>query len=150
MAGIFLITVSMVLFSMHLTKQKISTPSDLEIIQGKMLNYSFVDGYRGRHYYNIFLDGEIIPYKIPADFLRCFDKSSFESMVHAGDFLKLSFNKKLFVFSISDTKRSYLSADSTIEIYNKSDIQAGFVMFLLGVAILTGRYFYRRSSLLLL
>jgi len=142
--GIFLILISIALFSKHFLQQKIDTASDLEIVQGKMSNYSFEDGYRGRRNYRIFLEGDRNPYKIPADFISCFDKSSFESMVHAGDILKLSFNKRLFVFSIADPNRSFLSTNSTIEIYNKSPIHVSLMMFSLGVVILVGRYFYKK------
>ncbi len=145
-AGVFFIVASMFPLYLHFSKQTIKTPSDLGTVQGNLLRYSFVDGYRGRHYYYIFLDGDNNSYKIPADFLDCFDKSSFESSVHYGDFLKILFNKRLFVFSISDTKRSYLSTNASIAKYNHSDIQVGIIMLLIGCAILVGRYLFQGSK----
>ena len=148
--GAFLIFISMACFSRHFTQQKIAKPSDLETVQDKISHYSFVDGSRGTRYYNIFLARGTTPYKIPADFLSCFDKSSFESRVHVGDVLKLSFNKRLWVFSIADTNRSYLSTGSTIEIYNKSPLQVGLWILFLGTVFLFGRYLRNRNKLLLL
>jgi hypothetical protein len=146
-AGTAFIFVSLACFSRQLTQQKITRPSDLETVQDKISHYSFVNGYRGTRYYDIFLAGGTTPYKIPAEFLRCFDKSSFESKVHSGDVLKLSFNKRLWVFSIADTNRSYLPTDSTIEIYNKSAIQVGLWLFSLGIVSLIGRYLRDRNKL---
>ena len=142
--GIVFIFASLACVFKHFAQQKIVKPSDLQTVEGMMSNYSFKGGYRGAQYYYIFLEGDAAHYMIPADFIGCFDKPGFESAVHRDDVLKLSFNKKRFVFSITDAKRSYLSTDSTIEIYNKSDIRIGLYMFLLGVAILVGRYFYNR------
>ena len=146
---IVVLAASLVVLYMYFTKQKIKTVSDLETVQSRLMSYSFKDSYRGWHSYYIFLEGQNNGYKIPADFLSCFDKSDFESAVHPGDVLTISFNKSLMIFSVSDGTRSYLSADSTMEKYNHSDLDAGLFMFVLGCVLLVGHLAYNKFKHLL-
>src|ERR1700739_1669453 len=100
--GALFLVLAVGIFCSHFTRQRITAVSDLETVQGPLQHYSFRDGFRGSHSYYIFLEGDNNRYQIPANFLGCFDKDGFESTVAAGDVLKGSFNKRLFVFSISD------------------------------------------------
>ena len=127
-------------------RQKITAVADLETVQGPLQHYSFRDGFKGSHSYYIFLEGDERRYQIPANFLGCFDRDGFESTVAAGDVLKISFNKRFFVFSISDRSRSFMAAESAIAAYNNGeDLWAGTFFFLFAGAIFIVVLIYNRN-----
>lgn len=147
--GAFVIIVSVCIFCVHFTRQKITSVSDLETVHGPLQRYSFRDGARGTHSYYIFLEGDNNRYQIPADFLGCFDKDGFESTAVAGDVLTIAFNKRFFVFSVFDSKRSYLAADSAIAEYNGgTDIRVSIFLFIIGSAVLAGGLIRQRNAAL--
>jgi hypothetical protein len=118
----------------HVTRQKITTASDLKTVRGPFLG--ILSGTRG-NYCNITLVADYNKYEIPRDFLRCFDNESFETTVHDGDPLTILINDKSVVFSVSDKSRSFLSTDSTIPIYNGGlELWKGLFFLVLGSAFI--------------
>lgn len=131
--GLILVLISAAMIYTHITRPKITTTSDLKTVRGPFLGCH--SGTRG-NYRDITLEADYDKYRIPADFLRCFDEHSFQTTVHGGDPLTLLVNNKLDIFSLSDKSRTFLNADSTIAIYNGSiDIWKGMVLFLIGAGL---------------
>ena len=129
--GVMLILVSLGMFYVHFTRQKVTTTSDLKTVRGPFLNC--FSGSRN-NYCDISLEADYDTYHIPASFLRCFDKDGFLSNVHTGDPLALLVNDKLVVFSVANKSTNFLNADSTIAIYNGVlDVSKAIVLFLVGI-----------------
>ena len=130
LVGVIVVLLSVAMLYSHVTRQKITTASDLKMVRGPFLGC--FSGTRN-NYCDISLQADYDTYRVPSDFLRCFDKDNFQSTVHSGDPLTILINNKHVVFSIADASKSFLNADSTIAIYNGSlDIWKGMLLFLVG------------------
>ena len=123
---------------------------DLSVINGQLLSYSFHDGQRGWHNYLVQLAEYPTAFKIPADFLDCFQKSTFQSDMKSGDMLWVSVPKecekslnsdgRLFVFSIRTTSTTYLDERDTIKEYNSDfPLMMSVLFFLIGAALIMWR-----------
>lgn len=143
LVGVFVILVSVAMLYSHATRQKVKTASDLKTVRGP-----FLESYSStrNNYCDISLQADYSTYRVPSDFLRCFDKGGFQSTVHPGDPLTILINNKSMVFSIADASKSFLNTDSTIAIYNSGlDIWKGLLLFLVGIVLVIWSLFPNRN-----
>ncbi|KQB41335.1 hypothetical protein [Flavobacterium aquidurense] len=136
-----------IFFLFHQTQRpKIKSKNDLEVVEGKIEDYSFkyVSGGKAisRQFY-IWVKGYNCKFQIIADYLNYFEKSKFEKSKKNGDSIKIVIpsedkdklykNEQIIVMSLSDNKNTYLSLKDTIAEEKKYfDIYAGILFLLIG------------------
>lgn len=149
-AGLLMLATAVFMGVHEFTKPKIKTFSDLSTTHGQLASYSFQDGVRGRHFYQIQLTNYPSHFQIPADFIDSFSKDRFQADIKTGDSLWLSLSKEeigkltadeqIFVFSVRSTTTAYLDEQNTIRIYNGRFVLVMTAVFSLGgVACLVWR-----------
>src|SRR5687767_2672110 len=75
-------------------RNKITSDVHLMNINGSLLNYSFKNGSRGSRMYDFWLSGYVCTFRIPADYLTCFDKVEFVKNKLQGKLIKLKIPKQ--------------------------------------------------------
>jgi hypothetical protein len=109
-----------------ITKNKVTSSSDLLSISGTMSRYSFIDGEKGTKRYYILLNEYPQTFQIPAEFLSFFAKEKFESDMQKGQELSLRISKfdekklgepysYIFIYELNKGSSSFLNSELTIK-----------------------------------
>ena len=138
-------------------KEKITSVKDLIHVEGTLSSYSFTNGSRGSKLYHLWLKDYSCIFKIPADYLPCFDKSKFINSNLEGEMVNLKISKKengeifsngssVFVHGIYAADQYFLNENCAIKTEQTNfpySITFSFLFITAGVAF----YIYKRKRL---
>lgn len=126
--AIFCLIFALLLFYMHFDKFQLQSNSDLTIIRGELVSYSFLDdvGWRGGgKRYTFKLRNYINDFQISANHLELFSKIGFQGKVNSGHQLEIGIlndqigllnspNERILAISIKDSEKEYLNSTKVI------------------------------------
>ena len=150
LAASMLLIAAIVMLEKDFTKAKVKSEKDLITIEGKLLYYNFTKGIKGYRNYELRLRNYTNTFKITADFIKHFRKSSFEEKAYTLDKINFSIakrdsillnaenNKKVFIFGLSSGDEKYLDELETIKQHNsRFTLYAALILL-----VLSGLLFY--------
>jgi hypothetical protein len=143
-SAIFCLAVGFAFLIFYMAKQKVYSKLDLFDISASLTDYSFIEhnDFTGQSYnYYLYLDGHTNTFQIIADFIKYFDRSSFENNMKVGDvvtleittkdFKNLNNQKRIKVFGISGKNDIFLDPKDTIQQFNSQLPLFGMVAFII-------------------
>jgi hypothetical protein len=139
--GIFYILIGVGIIIAMITREKIYSKYDLVEIKARLQNYSFIKygGFLKPIYsYHLFLEKYNNEFIILTDYVKYFDKLSFEQLIRPGDsvmielyskdFKNISVQNKVRIYGLSGNHKTFLNFNDTIR-ENSSQVPAFFGVF---------------------
>ena len=144
MISVLLIIIAIAFLGFYIAKDKIYSKHDLEEVSGTLIDFRFYESKsfnRELYDYTISLSDYPNSFQIIADFVKKFNKSSFQQTVRFGDKLFLAISKKDYqkiinkkrikIFGIRSDTIVYMNVNDAIKEYNSQLPLFGFVAIMI-------------------